>query len=173
MMAYQVKVSSLAKMLTFGLVGLVGCATTPNLTPQEQLAKCQSSDWQAIGLEDGSLGRSGAYFGSYVEQCQSLAPLGDEARQSWEAGRQQGLLTFCTELNAYKLGREGYAWQPVCPLDNTDIDIAKLEKAYSEGRYYYLREQDMERLAMPWYGYPYGYGRYGRGWRDPFWHPFW
>ena len=149
--------------LTLSLLGTIllasGCATTPRLNAQQ----CQSSNWQEVGYVDGLQGRSGAYFGHYANSCASLSPstsLSAAApnRIQWEQGRQQGLKTYCTELNAYKIGREGYDWQPVCPLEG----IEKLEEAYSQGRYYYIRQRDLDYLRSP---YPFGYGHVGFGYR--------
>ena len=138
-----------------------GCATTQSLTPQQ----CQSSNWQEVGYADGIRGRSGAYFGHYADSCTKVGgPMPN--RIQWEQGRQQGLKNYCTELNAYKLGREGYDWQPVCPLEG----IEKLEEAYSQGRYYYIRQRDLDYLRSPYpFGYgprPFGYGYrpFGYGW---------
>ena len=133
------------------LLAISGCATTQSLTPQQ----CQTSNWQEVGYADGIRGRSGAYFGHYTNQCASVGGASPN-RIQWEQGRQQGLKKYCTELNAYKLGREGYDWQPVCPLEGID----KLEEAYSQGRYYYMRQRDLDRLHSP---YPLGYGRFGYG----------
>ena len=73
----------------------------------------QESNWQEVGYADGLQGRSGAYFGHYADSCAKVSgPIPN--RIQWEQGRQQGLKGYCTELNAYKLGREGYDWQPVC-----------------------------------------------------------
>ncbi|MDN5620929.1 MAG: DUF2799 domain-containing protein [Psychrobacter sp.] len=132
---------------------LSGCATTQSLTPQQ----CQSSNWQDVGYADGLQGRSGAYFGNYTNSCASVGGANPN-RIQWEQGRQQGLKNYCTELNAYKLGREGYDWQPVCPLEG----IEKLEEAYSQGRYYYIRQRDLDYLRAP---YPFGYGHLGFGYR--------
>lgn len=140
------------------LLALSGCATTkPDLTPQQ----CQTSNWQQIGYADGLQGRSGAYFGYYANSCANVIGATPN-RVLWEQGRQQGLKNYCTELNAYKLGREGYDWQPVCPLEG----IEKLEEAYAQGRYYYLRQRDLDYLRSP---YPFGYGRFGY---SPFYRPF-
>ena len=146
--------------LTISLVGvalltLSGCATTQSLTPEQ----CQNSNWQEVGYVDGLHGRSGAYFGNYTNQCASVVSATPN-RVLWEQGRQQGLKNYCTELNAYKLGREGYDWQPVCPLEG----IEKLEEAYAQGRYYYMRQRDLDYLRSP---YPFGYGpgRFGYGYR--------
>lgn len=144
-------------LVSAALFTLSGCATTQNLTPQQ----CQESNWQEVGYADGLQGRSGAYFGHYADSCAKVGgPLPN--RIQWEQGRQQGLKSYCTELNAYKLGREGYDWQPVCPLEG----IEKLEEAYTQGRYYYIRQRDLDYLRSP-YLFGYGPGRFGYGY-----HPF-
>ena len=137
------------------LLSLSGCATTPSLTPQQ----CQASNWQQIGYNDGSNGRSGNYFGYYTNSCATVVGATPN-RVLWEQGRQAGLKNYCTELSAYKTGREGYDWQPVCPLEG----IEKLEEAYSQGRYYYIRQRDLDALRSPYpfgYGGRLGYGRFG------------
>lgn len=146
-------------LMAAALFALSGCATTQRLTPQQ----CQASNWQEIGYADGLRGRSGADFGQYTNQCESVAGAAPN-RIQWEQGRLQGLKKYCTELNAYKLGREGYDWQPVCPLEG----IEKLEEAYAQGRYYYIRQRDLDYLSSP---YPFGYGPgrfgyrpFGYGW---------
>lgn len=140
-----------------GVMLLSGCATTQSLTPQQ----CQSSNWQEVGYSDGLRGRSGAYFGNYLNQCATTTSATPN-RMAWEKGRNQGLKTYCTELNAYKLGREGFDWQPVCPLEGID----KLEEAYSQGRYYYLRQRDLDYLSSPYpFGHrPFGYRPFGYYW---------
>nr|WP_313975501.1 DUF2799 domain-containing protein [uncultured Psychrobacter sp.] len=141
-------------LIGVSLLTLSGCATTQSLTPEQ----CQNSNWQEVGYVDGLHGRSGAYFGNYTNQCASIVGATPN-RVLWEQGRQQGLKNYCTELNAYKLGREGYDWQPVCPLEG----IEKLEEAYAQGRYYYMRQRDLDYLRSP---YPFGYGpRLGYGFR--------
>lgn len=138
-------------ILVAGVLALAGCATTPKITAQQ----CTQGNWQDIGQRDGIQGRSGAYFGRYIATCPNITAT-SPARKFWETGRQAGLKTYCTELNAYKLGREGYDWQPVCPVEG----IGKLEDAYAEGRYYYLRQRDLDYLSSP---YPWGYGHFGYG----------
>lgn len=143
-----IRMTLIGSGLTLALSLLSGCATTPSLSPEQ----CQAGNWQQIGYADGMVGRSGAYFAKHLENCTPI-PGSAPNRMLWEEGRQEGLKEFCTELNAYKLGREGYGWQPVCPLEG----IEKLEEAYNQGRYYYLRQRDMEYLSIP---YPWGYGPY-------------
>ena len=159
------KSTSALSVMAAALFILSGCATTQSLTPQQ----CQSSNWQEVGYADGIRGSSGAYFGHYINSCASVVGATPN-RIQWEQGRQQGLKNYCTELNAYKLGREGYDWQPVCPLEG----ISKLEEAYSQGRYYYIRQRDLDSLRSPYYSpHPFGYGNghlgygyrpFGYGW---------
>ena len=159
-----IRMTLIGSGLTLALSLLSGCATTPSLSPEQ----CQAGNWQQIGYADGMVGRSGAYFAKHLENCTPI-PGSAPNRMLWEQGRQEGLKQFCTELNAYKLGREGYGWQPVCPLEG----IEKLEEAYNQGRYYYLRQRDMEYLSTPYpWGYgPYGYDPYSYSRQDPFWRP--
>ncbi|ALF60243.1 DUF2799 domain-containing protein [Psychrobacter urativorans] len=159
------KTLSVLTLMGAALLAVSGCATTQSLTPQQ----CQASNWQEVGYTDGLRGRSGDYFGHYINSCASVVGATPN-RIVWEQGRQQGLKKYCTELNAYKLGREGYDWQPVCPLDG----IEKLEEAYAQGRYYYIRQRDLDNLRSPYYSpspFGYGYGRFdypyrpfGYGW---------
>ena len=145
------KFSAGISLMAAALLMLSGCATTQSLTPQQ----CQTSNWQEVGYADGLRGRSGAHFVQYTNTCANIIGAMPN-RILWEQGRQQGLKNYCTELNAYKLGREGYDWQPVCPLAGID----KLEEAYSQGRYYYIRQRDLDSLRSP---YPFGYGPVGYG----------
>ncbi|WP_019672574.1 DUF2799 domain-containing protein [Psychrobacter lutiphocae] len=153
--------------LVGAIILLSGCATTQALSPEQ----CQAGNWKEIGYADGTVGRSGDFFGKHLQSCSQISG-STPNRMLWEEGRQEGLKEYCTELNAYKLGREGYAWQPVCPMEN----IEKLEEAYDQGRYYYLRQRDLEYLTTP---YPWGYGgrfgRHGYGpyrYYSPFWYPY-
>lgn len=153
------RLSLTSLVITAAMLSLTGCATTQNFSTQH----CQASNWQALGYADGIRGRSGAYFGRYSKSCAGV--VGTTAtRILWEQGRKQGLTHYCTELNAYKIGREGYDWQPVCPLEGID----KLENAYAQGRYYYQRQRDFDALHTPYpFGYGYrhfGYRPFGGGW---------
>lgn len=124
---------------------LSGCATT-KLTPQQ----CQAQNWQTVGLADGEKGRSPNYFGKYLGECAGLTGT-QPNRQLWEQGRQEGLKAFCTELNAYRLGREGYQWQPVCPAETS----IKLENAYLKGRNKYLSNRAYNYWDDYWFPSPY------------------
>ncbi|WP_394260974.1 DUF2799 domain-containing protein [Moraxella boevrei] len=147
----------------FGAVSsliLTGCATTPKptLTPKQ----CQTVSWQQLGYQDGLLGRSADFFDKHRQACRTTA---DPQHQNvtadltanltaWQQGREQGLAQYCTPLRAYQLGREGFAFNNVCPPEKT-LDLLK---AHDEGYSFYQREQTLQQL---WYDdwYPFGWGR--------------
>ena len=89
---------------------LAGCAT---MTPQERADACRSTDWQRFGLNDGKLGvpsssRSGAF-----EDCAEVGHPVDLA--AYETGRAEGLLSYCTAENGFRVGYEGRRYAKVCP----------------------------------------------------------
>lgn len=152
---------SLISVVTLTL-GLTACATTGGLKPEQ----CATTDWQAMGYQDGLLGRDAGFIQQYANRC---AKAGVQPNQTlWETGRQNGLKRYCTPLRAYQLGREGINFNNVCPPEQM-IDLLK---AHDEGYINYQREQALQQLwydADPFFGDPWGgwgspfYGRYGRG----------
>ena len=154
---------------TLKIVGLVaatsvlaGCATMGGgLSP----AQCQQSNWQAIGYQDGLMGRSQDFIQKHIQQCAkaNIAP----NQTLWQKGREEGLKRYCTPLRAYQLGREGYEYNDVCPQQMT----LELLKAHDEGYINYQREQTLQQVWYdndPFWDSPF-YGRFGYGgWMHPF-----
>ena len=104
--------------------GLAACATL-----SEDV--CRGGNWSEIGLRDGSNGRSSDFFEQHIKAC---ARFGIPVNQTeWEAGRQQGLKSYCTRHNAYRQGARGLWLRPVCPADNLDA----LEAANKRGRIWF------------------------------------
>lgn len=115
------------------LLGVMsGCAT---MTEDE----CLYADWRAIGYEDGTDGRALAYLRNHRQAC---APAGVTPDfEAYRGGREEGVRVFCLPANGYRLGREGNAYQNVCPRDMEDefllaydegFTIHELESAVSE-----------------------------------------
>lgn len=127
---------------------LVGCVSTPSLKADD----CATTNWQAIGYEDGKRGADSKHILRYMKTCQgTTAP----DRPAWEIGRQKGLTEFCTPNNAYNLGRMGHTLTGVCD-DNTD-KLEPLHRANMMGlEQYALRK----RLDYYHYGYFYGHPWY-------------
>lgn len=134
------------------IFSLTGCATTPK--PTLTTTQCQSANWQAIGYQDGLLGRSADFIQKHREACGSLPVVKTE----WQQGREAGLQKYCTPLRAYQLGREGFAFNNVCPPDMT-LDLLK---SHDEGYAHYQRERALQDFYYnDWY--PFGWGRYPYG----------
>lgn len=115
-----------------------------------------------VGLSRRFAWAFGGFFDKHRQACRTTA---DPQHQNvtadltanltaWQQGREQGLAQYCTPLRAYQLGREGFAFNNVCPPEKT-LDLLK---AHDEGYSFYQREQTLQQL---WYDdwYPFGWGR--------------
>ncbi len=98
-----------------------GCATLDK-------AECINADWKSIGFEDGARGYKGSHIGRHRKACaqHGVAPDHD----LYEAGRQQGLLEWCTPHNGYRLGTQGKHYNGVCP----NTLAARFMEALDQGR---------------------------------------
>ena len=85
-----------------------GCATM-------SADECLSSDWQAIGFEDGSRGYTADRIGHHRKACgkHGVAP---DLRQ-YQAGRAEGLQEFCQPQRGFNLGAAGGQYNGVCPVE--------------------------------------------------------
>lgn len=101
---------------------------------------CRSGDWFSIGAADGARGRESDYLANHAKACADYGITPDRAE--WEAGRQQGLRTYCTPETVYEEGRRGRSLSPVCPA----ADIERLERANETGLAYHRIEQRIDRL---------------------------
>jgi hypothetical protein len=89
---------------------------------------CVSADWQTIGFEDGSLGRSPAGIGRYRQQCGEYGVAPD--LESYRAGHEEGARLYCRESNGFAVGHSGAAYQGVCAADQEAEFLAE----YNAGR---------------------------------------
>lgn len=135
--------------MVVGLSLLVGCATNPKATLSPK--QCQTANWQDIGYQDGLLGVSSNHFAKHQNACQPVVT----ALDNWKTGYEQGLKKYCTPLRAYQLGREGFAFNNVCPQEI----LLDLLKSHDEGYAHYQRERLLEQMRDDWY--PFGFGRFG------------
>lgn len=101
---------------------------------------CRSGDWFSIGVADGERGRTASYLAEHAEACGEFGITTDRA--AWDAGRLQGLRTYCTVQSAYAEGRRSRSLQPVCPA----ADVDRLQLANETGRSYRRIELEIERL---------------------------
>lgn len=97
-------IGALAALLTVALMS--GCDT---MTPDE----CRSANWSDIGMRDGLAGQAMSMLDDRAKSCSKAGTGVDSA--SYNAGRQQGLRSFCRIENAAPLGLNGKSYAGVCP----------------------------------------------------------
>ena len=130
----KLKTLLLAMLIVPALAVLGGCAA---MSEEE----CQMSDWRTVGYEDGLLGRSGAAIGTYRKACAKAGVTPD--LDAYQAGRDDGLQTFCRPQNGYTLGERGGSYAGVCP---SMVEPAFLA-AYEDGRTLYTLRRDVNQIA--------------------------
>src|SRR3954471_12195931 len=109
---------------SLALLALAGCASLDK-------DECRTADWRAIGLEDGVKGRALERFGDHRKACAKYGVTPDIDR--YIAGRTEGLATYCTADNGYRVGRTGETYRGVCPELSTPAFVA----AYNRGHELY------------------------------------
>lgn len=75
-------------------------------------SECQTADWRAIGVADGSRGQRDR-AAAHLEACSQHGLQVDVAR--YRAGRDEGLQRYCTYDNALAEGLAGRGYEGVCP----------------------------------------------------------
>ena len=88
------------------LFGLSGCATMSG-------DECLTSDWHAIGFEDGSRGYTMERLGKHRKACAKHGITPDF--QAYQTGRDEGLGEFCQPGRGFDLGVSGGRYYGVCP----------------------------------------------------------
>lgn len=76
-------------------------------------AQCVNANWYAIGMEDGARGRTLDRLGEHRRACAEHNVQPDAER--YAAGRNEGLKSFCTYDQGFRVGRAGNAYAGVCP----------------------------------------------------------
>ena len=131
-MKYRTLLLALMLLPALGVLG--GCAA---MSEEE----CQMSDWRTVGYEDGLMGRSGTAIGTYRKACAKAGVTPDF--DAYQAGRAEGLQTFCRPQNGYALGERGGSYAGVCPTSAEPAFLA----AYEEGRTLYTLRRDVSQLS--------------------------
>ncbi len=95
-------------LLSFVLIGLGGCASMSG-------DECATSDWSAVGYEDGSRGYATERFGNHRKACAKHGISADFG--AYQQGRSQGLIEFCQPGRGFNLGASGGRYNGVCAVD--------------------------------------------------------
>ena len=106
------------------LLGLSGCATM-------SADECVTSDWHAIGFEDGARGYTADQLGNRRKACAKHGVTPDF--ESYQAGRERGLRQYCQPSRGFSLGAGGSRYNGVCPGDME----ADFVDAYNSGHQLY------------------------------------
>ena len=104
---------------------LAGCASMSK-------SECLYADWQAVGFEDGASGAHASAVASRRQACARAGVTPDMA--AYLAGRDQGLMEFCTPANGFRTGERGAAYSGVCARHNE----ASFLDEYRAGAHLYL-----------------------------------
>jgi hypothetical protein len=92
------------------LAALSACTMVP---AEERAAQCAQTDWTKFGVNDGTLGVPTSDRSDKFADCAEVGQPADLV--AYQAGRTQGLQTYCTLENGYKVGLEGRRYDNVCP----------------------------------------------------------
>lgn len=95
-------------LLALVVVGLSGCASM-------NADECATSDWTAVGYEDGSRGYTTERFGAHRKACAKHGITADF--QAYQNGRNQGLEEFCQPGRGFSFGANGGRYNGVCAAD--------------------------------------------------------
>lgn len=95
-------------LMIFSVALISGCASMSS-------DECASSDWTAVGYEDGSRGYSSDRFGTHRKACAKHGITADFG--AYQQGRTDGLVEFCQPGRGYNLGASGSRYNGVCSAD--------------------------------------------------------
>ena len=112
--------------------GLGGCA---GMSGDE----CITSDWAAIGYEDGARGYTTDRISQRRKACAKHGVTPDFA--AYQNGRQQGLVEYCQPGRGFDVGSNGGRYNGVCSLDLE----ADLLDAYNAGYHLYTLRSNVNR----------------------------
>lgn len=112
-----------------GAVMLLGsCATM-------SAEQCQAGDWSGQGYTDGAAGLTMSRLNDHAEACAKHGVTPDAA--AYGAGREQGLIQYCTPDRGFREGRTGSSYAGVCP-SYLEADFVP---AYRDGQIVYQVDQ--------------------------------
>lgn len=84
-----------------GAIILTGCASGPNISPEQ----CAAADWFSVGVEHGKVGANITEINPAIQACSEAGTPVDIDR--YKEGRSEGLKTYCTPLNVLEATAQG------------------------------------------------------------------
>lgn len=110
------------------ILALGSCATM-------SAEQCMAGDWAGQGYSDGAAGLAMSRLDDHARACAEHGVTPD--RTAYAAGRDQGLVRYCTPDNGFAAGRSGSGYGGVCPA----YLEAGFVPAYRDGQIVYAAEQ--------------------------------
>lgn len=111
---------------------LSGCASMSS-------DECMTSDWSAIGYEDGARGYTTDRFGQHRKACAKHGVTPDFS--AYQNGRDQGLVEYCQPNRGFNVGSNGGSYNGVCSV-NQEADFLD---AYNAGHRLYTLRSNVNR----------------------------
>jgi len=121
-------------LLTMSVVGLSGCATMSS-------DECMTSDWSAIGYEDGSRGYTTERFSQHRKACAKHGVTPNFT--AYQTGRDQGLIEYCQPGRGFQVGANGGSYNGVCSV-NLEADFVD---AYNTGHHLYSLRSNVNQAS--------------------------
>lgn len=116
------------------VAGLGGCASMSG-------DECLTSDWEAIGYEDGARGYTSERLGQRRKACAKHGVTPDFA--AYQSGREQGLVEYCQPGRGFDVGVNGGRYNGVCDV-NLEADFLD---AYNAGYHLYSLRSNVNRAT--------------------------
>ena len=126
------RVQLILTALAFTALG--GCATMSG-------DECLTSDWEAIGYEDGSRGYTMDYLGQRRKACAKHGVTPDFA--AYKSGREQGLAEYCQPGRGFNVGASGGRYNGVCSAHREGDFL----DAYNAGYHLYTLRSNVNRAT--------------------------
>jgi len=120
--------------LLIGIASLSGCATMSS-------EECMTSDWSAIGYEDGARGYTTDRFGQHRKACAKHGVTPDFT--AYQNGRDQGLVEYCQPSRGFNVGSNGGRYNGVCSVNLE----ANFLDAYKVGYQLYTLRSNVNRAT--------------------------
>ena len=98
--------------------------------------ECLYADWRAIGYEDGAVGAPTTAISSRRQACAKAGVTPD--MPAYLAGRDEGLVEYCTPANGFVVGERGFGYSGVC---GRHAEASFLESYRAGARLHLLRDR--------------------------------
>ena len=123
-----------------GLLAVAAIVTASCATMSKE--ECLSADWRAVGYGDGASGYLMSRIDDHAKACKKVSVTPDPVL--YAQGRDEGLTRYCTEMNGFRVGRNGSYYAHVCPA-STEADFLG---GYADGERVYAATHRLEMAKL-------------------------